>query len=87
MRKVILSCLTICAAMTVGEAQAHPNHHSHGHYKDRGSHRHCHYHSRRDVEHCHWHTHRGPGKGHHGDKWMHPVWHPHYFDYHIQFRY
>ena len=92
MRKVILSCLTICAAIAVAEpALAHKRHgsrpHAHidhydRHYPRRKSHNHCHTHERRlgYYTHCHRHTHDGPGRGHHGRKWMHSPFYPdHYF--------
>lgn len=84
MRKVIISCLTICAAIAVAEpALAHKRHGHRPHYHD--SHRHCHYHSKNGYSHCHKHTHNGPGRGHHGNRWMHPIWDPEYFEYHFHF--
>jgi len=85
MKKVILSCLTICAAIAVAEpALAHKRH---GWRPHRHSHNHCHYHARRGYTHCHRHSHNGPGRGHHGSAWKHPIYNRLWFDHSFNLRY
>ena len=62
-----------------------PHHHRKHRYHRVPKHNHCHNHV--GYSHCHGHTHGGPGRGHHGRKYMH-TWGYEYplpftFEYHI----
>ena len=76
MKNLLFSLLLPLSLLSAGEASAHRangHHNHHGTNRVGGRHNHCHYHQKKDLFHCHSHTHMGPGDGHHGRRWMHPI--------------
>jgi len=95
MKKVILAGLLLGAAhgLTAAPVEAHsvrhrPHGHGHHHHAPRApKHNHCHRHVNKGFSHCHKHTHGGPGYGHHGRPWIHPipVYYPNSLQIHLDF--
>ena len=81
--------LVASPALAHGPATAKRHYHSlgnHGHHA--GTHRHFHCHKKREV--CHWHKHGHWGKdaGHHGKRFMHPVyWRDKYYHHNEHYWY
>jgi hypothetical protein len=78
--------LVASPALAHGPATAKRHYHSLGHHV--GTHRHYHCHKKKGV--CHWHKHGHWGKdaGHHGRKFMHPVyWRDKYYHHNEHYWY
>ena len=70
MKKLIL----LASLLAMGTPVLAHNRHNHHTHNDR--HNHCHYHKNRGYGHCHRHRHGGQGNGHHGTRYIDPIYHP-----------